>query len=249
MNQIKKALLNFNKVNLPDLDNVTLMNRTDKKFCLHFSALPGIFEALHPHYSVLEINGETIFDYDNTYFDTVNNQMYLDHQNEKGNRYKIRLRQYVQTQVNFLEIKNKTNKGRTIKQRVVRDDLQPVFNQTELNFLEIHTPFTGNELLPQLKSRFNRITMVNNQFTERITIDMMPVFEKGEKKISLKNLVIIEVKQSHDNKSARIKDILKEMRIREQGFSKYCIGRSLLDKNIKKNNFKPLLIRISKNYN
>jgi len=248
MNTIKKSLVDFNKVSLPDLDRVTLMNRTDRKFCIHISQIPSLLEELLPNYSVLEIHGESIFNYDNTYFDTDKNQMYLDHQNERGNRYKIRLRQYVQTQINFLEVKFKTNKGRTIKQRIVRNDFNPVFDQKELDFLRKFSPFNGSELKPQIRSKFNRITMVNNEFTERITIDMFPGFENNKKEITLEKLVIIEVKQSNDNKSAKIKDILKVMRIPEQSFSKYCIGRSLLDENIKKNNFKPLLMKINKKF-
>ena len=96
MKLIKDILLPFNKVTLADLDKVKLMNRTDQKFCMHIDQLPSVLEALQSHYSVLEINGETIFNYDNTYFDTPDNQMFLSHQNGKRNRYKIRVRNYVE---------------------------------------------------------------------------------------------------------------------------------------------------------
>jgi hypothetical protein len=248
MNLIKNILQSFNKVSLSDLDRVKLMNRTDHKFCLHRRLLHRILEELKDDYSILEIQGETIFPYDNTYFDTLDDQMYLNHHNGKSNRFKIRVRQYVQSNDNFLEVKLKTNKGRTIKDRIERQDFQVDFGENDLHFIQNSSPFSGSQLYPKINSNFNRITLVNNQFTERVTIDTFPGFKNGEKEISLENLVIIEVKQSKANKPAMITEVLQAHKIRQQGFSKYCIGRSLLEEKIKKNNFKPLLMKIRKDY-
>lgn len=248
MKLIKDILLPFNKVTLADLDKVKLMNRTDLKFCMHINQLPAVLETLQPHYSVLEINGETIFNYDNTYFDTPDNQMYISHQNGKRNRFKIRVRNYVESNLNFLEIKFKNNKGRTIKERVVKQDFVPEFTPGEQIFLEKVCPFSGNQLEPKINSFFKRFTMVNNQFTERVTIDIYPGFKNKEKEIVLNNLVIIEIKQSKSSDPALITKILQTMKVSRNGFSKYCIGRSLLEENIKKNNFKPLLLKIKKYY-
>ena len=248
MNLINPTLHSFKRLSLADIESVSLLNRTDHKYCLHRSALPAILELLKPDHAILDIEGQTIFSYENTYFDTEKNQMYLDHQNEKGNRYKIRLRRYVQTQSNFLEIKLKTNKGRTIKRRIERDSFSPVFNRQELDFIQHFSPFQGTELTPRIQNNFERITLIDKELTDRITIDLFPGFESSERKIALKNLVIIEVKQNKNNNSSRINEILKAERIPEQGFSKYCIGLSLLDENIKKNNFKPLLLKINRNY-
>jgi hypothetical protein len=77
---------------------------------------------------------------------------------------------------------------------------------------------------------------------------MFPGFKNNEKEIVLNNLVIIEIKQSKTARPPMIVNVMKESKIRKQGFSKYCIGRSLLEENIKKNNFKSLLIKIRKEY-
>ncbi len=224
------------------------MDRTDSKFCLHRNLLPVILESLKNDYSMLEIQGVTIFPYDTTYFDTADDKMYINHQNGKRNRYKIRVRQYVVSQDNFLEIKFKTNKGRTLKERIKRPNFNPVFKGNELDFLENSSPYSGSELQPKILSYFNRITLVDNQFTVRVTIDMLPGFKNHENEIMIEDLVIIEVKQSKDNKSALINQVLRDKKVRRQGFSKYCIGRSLLDENIKKNKFKPLIMRLKKEY-
>ncbi|HLN74447.1 MAG: polyphosphate polymerase domain-containing protein [Methylococcaceae bacterium] len=245
---IKNTLQSFKRISLSDLDEVKLMNRTDKKFCLHRRLLPEILEALKNEYSILAIKGETIFQYDNTYFDTQDDRMYISHQNGKRNRYKIRVRQYVQSNDNFLEVKFKTNKGRTIKERIKREDLVSELKGQELEFLKESCPYKPAELIPKIWSTFNRITLVDNNFTERVTIDTFLGFKNPEKEITLDNLVIIEVKQSKSNKPALITEVLAAHKIRQQGFSKYCIGRSLIEEKLKKNNFKPLLLKLKKEY-
>jgi len=248
MNLIKNTLIPFNKVTLSELDKVKLMNRTDQKFCLHISKLPLVLNAISSDYSLLEIQDEILFQYDNTYFDTMDNRMYLSHQNGKRNRYKIRVRKYVQTDDNFLEVKFKNNKGRTIKERIERPGFEPNFSNSELHFIEQSSTFSGIQLEPKIRSFFNRFTLVDNEFTERVTVDIFPGFKNHEKEITLNNLVIIEVKQSKTAKPALITRVLKENKISSQGFSKYCIGRSLLEEKIKRNNFKPLLLRIRKEF-
>lgn len=248
MDLIKNCLLPFDKVTLPDLDKVQLMNRTDKKFCLHITQLPAVLEAIIDDYSLLEIQGRTIFNYDNTYFDTPDNQMFLSHHNGKSNRLKIRIRRYVDSDLNFLEIKLKNNKGRTLKERIEKQDFRSIFTFDEQNFLEQGSPFTWLQLQPKIRSFFHRFTLVNHQFTERVTIDISPGFSNSEKEITLDKLVIIEIKQDKLSKESMISNALLTQRIKGQGISKYCLGRSLLEENIKKNNFKPLLLKIRRYY-
>ncbi|MFA5327869.1 MAG: polyphosphate polymerase domain-containing protein [Prolixibacteraceae bacterium] len=248
MKEIINSLNDFSTVNLSDLDKVKLMNRTDQKFCLHIDKIPVILEKIKDHYSILEIDGKSVFQYDNTYYDTPDDQMYLNHHNGKRNRFKIRVRQYTQTNINFLEIKFKSNKGRTIKERITRPDFELNFTEAEKDFIGNSSPFSGSMLEPKMRNTFNRITLVNKQFTERVTIDFASEFKNHEKEITLDSLVIVEVKQNRSSDYALFARTLKELKVENQGFSKYCIGRSLLEEKIKKNNFKPILMKIRKQY-
>lgn len=248
MNQIQNSIQQFRKVSLADLDRVKLMNRIDQKFCLHRNQLPAILDAIQSGYSILEIDGKTIFEYDNTYFDTTDNQMFLWHHNGKLNRFKIRMRKYVQSDQNFLEIKCKNNKGRTVKNRIEKQYFKPEFTSDESNFITISSPFSGIELEPKINNFFHRITLVNNSFTERVTLDISPEFRNRNKKIVLENLIIVEIKQDKSSESALITRTLRALKISNHGFSKYCIGRALLEDEIKKNNFKPLLLKIRKEF-
>ncbi len=245
---LRETVSEFGTVTLADLNKVKLMNRMDQKFCLPADQLMPVLRELSNEYSMLEIDGEKIFRYSNIYFDTIDDKMFLSHQNGRRNRYKVRMRRYVETNDCFLEIKFKNNKGRTIKSRVERTDMHPAFADRELLFLQQLLPFQNTEIIPKLQNRFFRMTLVDQQYTERITIDLFPEFENKSDKMVLDNLVIIEVKYDRSSQRSLMSQILRTYRIRERGFSKYCIGRSLLDTGIKKNNFKPILLEIKKKY-
>jgi len=158
------------------------------------------------------------------------------------------MRQYVESKLNFLEVKLKNNKGRTLKERIIKQEFIPDFNEKECMFLTKISPFNTLILEPKINNHFSRFTLVNNQFTERVTVDIAPKFSNEKNEICLNKLVIIEIKQSKSSDPAKITQILQSLKIKKQGFSKYCVGRSLLEEGIKKNNFKPLLLKINKEY-
>ena len=123
----------MSKHDLSEADSVNLMNRVDSKFIFLSSQLPEILSHCIKSYSLLEIMKENLFEYKNTYFDTPKYHFYLTHHNRKLNRKKIRTRSYVNSDKHFLEIKQKTNKGRTVKTRkeISISDTNPVANNNQ----------------------------------------------------------------------------------------------------------------------
>ena len=118
MNIVTKHTSNFSPISLKDMDGVKLMNRTDTKFASQLSKLPKLLLQLQPFYNVLTINSKVIQDYKSLYYDTKERKFYIDHHNSRVNRNKIRFREYVGSNLTFLEIKRKNNKGKTIKKRI-----------------------------------------------------------------------------------------------------------------------------------
>ncbi|MEE1222985.1 MAG: VTC domain-containing protein, partial [Bacteroidaceae bacterium] len=57
------------------------------------------------------------------------------------------------------------------------------------------------------------------------------------------NLVIIELKRD-GNVFSPVLDLLRQLRVKPSGFSKYCIGSVMTNPNLKNNLFRPKLIRI-----
>ncbi len=58
-------------------------------------------------------------------------------------------------------------------------------------------------------------------------------------------LVIIELKRD-GNVYSPVLDILRQLRIKPSGFSKYCIGSVMTNKGLKQNLFKQKLVRLRK---
>ncbi|HIA24148.1 MAG TPA: hypothetical protein EYN76_07175 [Candidatus Marinimicrobia bacterium] len=103
-----------------------------------------------------------------------------------------------------------------------------------------------DQLTSKLELKFSRITLTDNNFNERLTIDTNLSAKNGISSKIFDQLVISEIKQKkYDTKSDFIQ-ILRDLKIQEMRFSKYCMGILHVNKEIKYNRFKPKLLQINK---
>jgi SPX domain protein involved in polyphosphate accumulation len=183
--------------------------------------------------------------YKSLYFDTEKFDLYRLHQNGKLNRYKVRIREYVETDVKFLETKFKTNKGRTVKTRREKSgdfDLEDI----DYDFIDKHTQVPTRLLKPCLWVFYSRITLVNNSMTERVTLDLNLEFDNNTNKVGYKNIVIAEVKRDKLANDSMFSELLREAKIQNSGLSKYCIGLVSVYDNVKYNKMKPKILKLKK---
>jgi len=245
MKTFGKIISQYNPISLKEMDCVKLLNRVDTKFVCSIYKLKEVLEDLKEFYKILEIDGNRIMSYQTKYYDTADFKMYIEHQNGKLNRYKIREREYVNSDLNFLEIKFKNNKSRTIKSRVVRNENLKCFANNEIDFLDDQSPFSSDELEVKLHNSFQRITLCNE--SERVTIDFRLRFENNNGSVSvLPLLAIIEVKQDKFSTKSEVIKVLKKHHVRSNSFSKYCIGTSLIYPHLKSNRLKSKILLINK---
>lgn len=221
------------------------MNRVDTKFIFRKKCLPGIIVPLMGYYQVLQIGPDRLSTYQNLYFDTEDLQFYKDHHNGKKNRLKIRKRKYMETNTCFLEVKQKGNKGKTIKSRQFIQNFDPRFSQHSESFLQEFVPDVAS-LQPTLWNEFKRMTLVNNTSQERITIDTDLQSWAPEKSMDFADLVIAEVKQTVFDRDTPFFNVLKAKHINPYPFSKYCLGLAGLHGDLKQNAFKEHKLRIHK---
>mgnify|MGYP007128717654 CR=1 FL=1 len=99
----------------------------------------------------------------------------------------------------------------------------------------------------QVENLFDRITLVNREKTERLTIDTGLSFRNlsSGKEQSLPGLVIIELKQD-GNIPSHAKACLSQLHIHPVSISKYCLGTLLTNPDAKRNRFKKKLTQINK---
>lgn len=242
---INDLLLPFKPISLQEMDSVKLMDRTDTKFTFHTSQLPAILEQAKKHYAVFEINNTRISNYQTLYYDTVGLELYHIHHTGKLNRYKVRHRTYVDSNLGFLEVKYKNNKGKTFKSRIKEPNVLHHWNELSTQFLLKKTPYIPSDLVPALWVNYSRITLVSLETMERITLDLNLEFKKNNVEKKLPQLVIAEVKQEKTKGSPFI-SIMKQFHIREGSISKYCMAMAYTEPTIKTNRFKEKLLSIKK---
>lgn len=245
MNLQPETLQRFRSISLSEMDGVSLMNRTDTKFVLSIHDLAEILDALPQSYRILEVNGLRENSYETLYYDTPDLYFYLRHHNGKKNRYKIRKRKYVESNLTFLEVKFKTNKDRTIKDRTKIPNVDQQLSENEKDFIQQETSME-ERFVPILWNRFRRITLVNEDIPERLTIDLGLTFEVENKAIVLEKMVIAEVKQERQNRHSPFMQEVKKRLIREESVSKYCLGVAMLFPEVKSNNFKSKIKKLNK---
>ena len=235
-------------VSLQDLEKVKLQSRLDTKYVLNAGMLPSILEKLKNEYLVMEIEGKRLMKYVTLYYDTKDFHFFNQHHNGKLNRYKIRSRTYVDTDTSFVEIKFKNNKSTTIKTRKGCDSIPKESLEDFYKFINKNMPLGDKELEPKLWVYYSRITLTNNAFTERVTLDLHLTFDNEETIKAMPEILIAEIKQDKFSGDSAIVSLFREMKLEPMGFSKYCLGiASTYDSDtVKKNNFKPKLRAIEK---
>lgn len=243
----KEVIENFSSISLEEMGKVKLMNRVDTKYVTQINRIEDLLKLASSKYMIQEIGGGRNMPYYTCYYDTRDVDMFYQHQRGKKTRQKIRRRKYEGSEtLPFLEIKSKNNKGRTRKKRIPMDNGNQLDKYSE--FIEQHSNYRVRDLVPKIENHFHRITLVNYDMTERITIDTGLEFHNFETDsiITLPHVGIIEWKRDGNNVDSPLKELLLKLRIHQGGFSKYCIGMAATDPSLRQNRIKIKLRYINK---
>ena len=242
---VVSVLAQFGSYQLTDLKKANLMNRVDSKFMLPMSFLPTLLSQLTNDYKVLDIDGKRCFTYQNQYLDTPEMDLYTEHHNGKLNRYKVRQRRYVDTATEYLEVKLKNNKKRTIKTRIKisndinNDNIRNDFIKGEMNGQNLNLNVVQH-------SGYQRIALANEEKAERLTLDFNLWYKStdGKNEVNLPGFFIAELKQSKKSKNSPFYQLMSKYHVFPASFSKYCVGCALLyPSTLKANRFKSVLTR------
>jgi len=257
---MEQILRTYDPITLDEMSGIKLMNRTDTKFVTTIDRLKVLLTLARDGYRAQEVEGLRSSNYYSAYFDTPDTNMYIVHQNGHVGRQKLRIRSYMDSGLNFLEVKTKNNHGRTKKKRVDMVGFDPFHPDHDIRFLRQdeqyrsydeflrkHLRYDPEIMRVKLENHFSRITLVNKAKTERLTIDTNLCFHNlvTGKDADLTGLVIIELKRDGLQPSP-ILEVLRELRIKPSGFSKYCMGMAMTTPDLKKNNFKERLRRVER---
>jgi len=245
---IFNSLVKVKPVRLAAMDCVRFMNRTDTKYIFSINILADLIHNLNGKYKVLEIEKLKTQLYTTTYLDTPDFLFYYQHVNGHLERHKIRFRTYESTGESFLEVKTKTNKNRTIKNRLNHNSASESFDEISGNFIREHSSVDPSVLKPVIISRFTRTTLISFATIERITLDFDLSFTDiaTGNRVEMPYIAIAELKKEGHSASSPFNDNLKNIGIHPTGFSKYCVGSAILNDSLRKNRLKPKLLKLNK---
>ncbi len=234
---LESLLSKFETKTLQDISAVSLLHRIDSKYTITKSQLHTLLATLLNTHAIVQIDSLLVLPYHTLYFDTPDYDCYITHHNGHLNRFKYRTREYQSSNLVFNEIKRKNNHGKTFKSRISRSQFYSEIDDRFTEFSDEKNAHLSSNYMPQLYVDYNRITLVDKEMTERLTIDMdLTLYDDDNKRI-FKNVVIVESKRERGVKSSSSTKALNTLRIRPKGFSKYCMGMALIKKGIKKNLF------------
>lgn len=231
--------------------SASMLIRRDNKYVIREDQLQPAWGELARQFDILEIDGKRDFTYETCYFDDPVHTSYFDHHRGRRQRCKVRMRQYVDAQLCFAEIKLKGKRGLTVKQRIAcpMDQYGALDESSLVQIRSIYRDLYGRDfdqaLDPVVWMRYRRMTLVAKQGGERMTIDRCMVFSdaSGSHQID-EDLVIVETKSGNANGIAD--KILRSLHQHPtNGASKYCVSMAVLRKISKYNKLLPALRKLN----
>lgn len=240
-------LTRYAGIDLQTAEGVKLQDRKDTKYVLPAHMLPALLADLATDYVVLEVAGQRAQRYVSVYFDTPGRDTYLEHHNGRLNRTKIRIRDYVESTLSFLELKMKDNHFRTVKSRKQIAFGERGLPNEEMALLASRWEATPDKLAPVLEVHFVRIMLAHLERGERVTIDLGMDFRLLDSGAAcrLAHTCVVEVKRLRTGGVTPMQAALRRHHIYKSPMSKYCVGMALLDPTLKRNRFKPLLSHLA----
>lgn len=237
----------FEAISLAETHAVRLLNRIETKFVLREEQAIAALAQLTDRYRVLEIDGQRGCHYQTVYFETPDWELFRQHHAGAGTRFKVRSRAYVDSHLSFLEVKRKhTVTRRTVKNRLNTPAIVTGLDDGARSFLGGHYPGDADGLTARLSNNFTRVTLVSTVRCERLTLDFDICFKGEHGASNLRGLVVAEVKQERLTRDSDWMRVMRAAGLRPTGFSKYCVGVTLLYPEVRSNHFKPKVLMIER---
>lgn len=239
IHHIEQLLTGFDTLPLDQLESSGLFqNRVDRKYVLPSDKLDELLRFLQESYRVLEVDGKRCFSYQTRYFDTGSFDFYFQHHRDKPSRVKVRERTYLESGLQFVEVKQKEANGHTRKFRTPQQTLESAGA-----FIESHAGFPAESLSCTLQSRYQRITLFHKTELEKVTLDLGLSYCTDADEQGFPNILLLEIK-TPGRTASKLIGWLKEQGIREGSLSKYVLGLISLHPELKHNRFKKAFTNI-----
>ncbi|MFF5186760.1 VTC domain-containing protein [Streptomyces sp. NPDC000345] len=230
------------------VDRAELLTRLDRKYVLPLADLPFLLGGLGTDVRVLEIDGARDFGYRSLYHDTPDLDAYLGAARGRRRRFKVRVRSYLDSGLDFLEVKTRGPRGTTVKQRIphaagdrLLDGHARAFVDTVLASARIDS--RGFCLRPALTTTYRRTTLLLPGDGSRVTVDTALVWAlpDGSRVLGVPGRAVVETKAGRAGSGAD--RLLWSLGHRPCTVSKYGTGLAALRPELPAHRWLPVLRR------
>lgn len=222
-------------IGLAELDQqAALRVRTDRKYLVGVDVLERVIDALGDDARALEIDGCRAFGYQSTYFDTPAYDSYLGAARSRPDRFKVRVRRYLDADDARLEVKIRDRCGRTVKHREAwapSDAAACVIGGLGATG---HRPFLSqfgpvrrhiDSLRPALTTTYRRSTIVLGAARATIDTELCCTDDSGVR-VGIGDAVVLETKSP--GAAGQLDRLLWSSGVRPSKISKFGIGMAAL---------------------
>lgn len=236
----------FDPISLAELNaKAEMLTRLDNKYVVPRAVFDALSDEFAEHFEVLEIDGKRGFGYRTQYFDTPQLTTFQHHLQGRRRRSKVRTRQYIDAGLCFLEVKLKTQRKVTVKERMsYAAEHLTTLTQNALSFIDtshraLYRCGGHGAYFPAIQMQYNRLTLVARAGGERMTIDRGLTFWTSFSSQTISDeMMIVETKSAFGRGTADI--ILRRAGYHPVGScSKYCVGLAALGLVPRYNRFLP----------
>jgi hypothetical protein len=237
----------FDSISLEEINQAAaLQTRADNKYFVPWNIYLEFANTLRTTHKVLEIEGRRAFSYATQYFDTPELANYWGHVQKRRKRFKCRSRIYENSGLCVFELKLKSGRGETVKHKIaynettageITPDAQ-AFIERQLQ--QSYQMQFGEQLVPTLRTHYERVTFASQISTERVTCDFNLNFSIDDLQAQMDpGYVLVEIKSERGRSDAD--QFLWRLGVRPASGSKYCVGMAILVPHLRSNPFRQVV--------
>lgn len=230
------------------LTHAELLTRLDRKYMLPVVDLPFVFGGLDEDVRVLEIDGRRQFRYRSVYFDTPDLDGYLGAARRRRRRFKVRVRTYLDSGLDFVEVKTRGPRGTTVKHRMPYDGDPGQLSADARAFVDAVLAGAGIDsfgfrFVPSLTTTYRRTTLLLPATGSRLTVDtgLAWALPDGTAALRTPDRAIVETKSGRAGSGAD--RLMWSLRHRPVPVSKYGTGLAALRPDLPAHRWLPVLRR------
>ena len=157
------------------VEQAELLTRVDRKYVVPAVDVGILMDGLADSAFVLEVDSRREFGYRSTYFDTPQRDSYLSAGRSRRRRWKVRTRTYLDSGSSWLEVKTRSARDHTMKQRIEHPDAHQLDGLTPAGgsfVAALLGPRVAASVEPVLDTVYRRTTLFLPASSSRTTIDV-----------------------------------------------------------------------------